>query len=67
MRRADGFPYTVFTPFKRSWLAHPLPEPSDLLPAPQRIPTPPGIHSLPLPEAQPPSEFSLERVKPCTV
>jgi deoxyribodipyrimidine photo-lyase len=36
----DGTPYTVFTPFSRAWKGLPLPDPCDLLPVPDRIPTP---------------------------
>lgn len=45
----DGAPYTVFTPFSRRWLSLPLPEPADLIPAPQRIATPDDVASLPVP------------------
>ncbi len=47
--KEDGRPYTVFTPFSRKWLSLPLPEAIDLLPAPERISTPDGLASLPLP------------------
>ncbi len=47
--KADGSPYTVFTPFKRAWLARPLPQSSDLLPAPNHIATPDHVASEPLP------------------
>ncbi len=43
MRKADGTPYTVFTPFKRAWLAQPLPTPADLLPAPVQLRTPHNV------------------------
>lgn len=48
--RADGSPYTVFTPFQRRWKALPLPSASQILPAPQWIPTPQGIETLPIPD-----------------
>lgn len=48
--KADGSPYTVYTPFSRRWKELPAPDPGSLLPAPQRIPTPPGIDSLPIPD-----------------
>lgn len=38
VRKADGAPYTVFTPFSRAWKA--LPPNLALLPAPALIPTP---------------------------
>jgi deoxyribodipyrimidine photo-lyase len=48
--KADGTPYTVFTPFSRKWQALPPPRLSAILPAPGRISTPPEMHSLPIPE-----------------
>ncbi len=51
IHKADGGPYTVFTPFKRAWLAQPLPIASDLLPAPVHIATPDHIASEPLSNA----------------
>jgi deoxyribodipyrimidine photo-lyase len=47
--KANGSPYTVFTPFNRRWRELPPPEPDSLFPAPQHIPTPPGIDGLPIP------------------
>ncbi len=44
----DGSPYTVFTPFSRKWKS--LVEPPPPLPAPDQIPVPPDVESLPLPE-----------------
>lgn len=38
--KADGSPYTVFTPFSRAWRALPLPQAADLFSAPQNISTP---------------------------
>lgn len=46
--KADGSPYTVFTPFSKAWLAQPWP--GDPLPAPDRIPSPPDIPSVDLPQ-----------------
>ncbi|MGB3717626.1 MAG: deoxyribodipyrimidine photo-lyase [Candidatus Promineifilaceae bacterium] len=48
--KADGLPYTVYTPFSRRWKELPAPEPGSLLPAPKRMPTPPDIDSLPIPD-----------------
>ncbi len=48
--KPDGSPYTVFTPFSRAWKAA-LPADLTPLPAPERIPTPPGLRSDPLPSA----------------
>jgi deoxyribodipyrimidine photo-lyase len=50
--RRDGAPYTVFTPYSRTWRALPLPGPGDPLPAPDRIRTPAGVPSLPLPQPE---------------
>jgi deoxyribodipyrimidine photo-lyase len=50
VHRADGSPYTVYTPSKRRWLELAVPGPESLIPAPGHIPTPPGIDSLPIPD-----------------
>ncbi|MFU8827760.1 MAG: cryptochrome/photolyase family protein, partial [Brevefilum sp.] len=56
--KADGDPYIVYTPYKNSWLGHPLPTPADCLPTPARLPPlPPGLESLSLPTAAPPEGF----------
>ena len=47
LRKADGTPYTVFTPFSRRW--HELPFPGRPLPAPARLPALPSLTSLELP------------------
>jgi deoxyribodipyrimidine photo-lyase len=48
--KADGTPYTVFTPFSRKWKTFPSPHASEILPAPGQISTPPEVHSLAIPE-----------------
>ena len=48
--KADGSPYTVYTPFSRRWKELLAPDPGSLLLAPQRIPTPPDIGGLPIPD-----------------
>ena len=48
--KADGTPYTVFTPFSRRWKTLPPPQASAILPAPDRLPMPPEVNSLPIPE-----------------
>jgi deoxyribodipyrimidine photo-lyase len=48
--KRDGTPYTVFTPFSRAWKALPFPGVDDILPAPHRILTPPGLASRPIPD-----------------
>jgi deoxyribodipyrimidine photo-lyase len=46
--KADGKPYTVFTPYSKSWKTK-LPSSFKLYPAPEQINTPAGITSEPLP------------------
>jgi len=46
--KADGKPYTVFTPYSKAWKAK-LPASIKVYPAPEKINTPPGIGSEPLP------------------
>jgi deoxyribodipyrimidine photo-lyase len=50
----DGRPYAVYTPFRRSWDARAR---RDVLPAPDRIPGPPGVavRPDPVPEVAPPT------------
>ncbi|NPV86784.1 MAG: deoxyribodipyrimidine photo-lyase [Anaerolineae bacterium] len=55
VRKPDGEPYTVFTPFSRMWKVLPLPVVAQQVV--QRIVSPEGISSLPLPEVQPLAEF----------
>jgi len=50
--KADGTPYTVFTPFSRAWKALPLPHATEVLPIPHHIPTLTGLSSQSIP-AQP--------------
>ncbi|HSN94827.1 MAG TPA: deoxyribodipyrimidine photo-lyase [Anaerolineaceae bacterium] len=45
--KADGKPYTVFTPFSRMW--HGQPFTGSLLPAPEHLPALPALFSLPIP------------------
>ena len=50
--KQDGNPYTVFTPFKKNaWLERPLPQQSDILPAPNTLNMPETVHSDELPTA----------------
>ena len=46
--KADGKPYTVYTPYSRAWKAK-LSSSLKLIPAPERLRTPKGIQSEPLP------------------
>ena len=48
--KADGTPYTVFTPFQRAWKALPLPKSGEILPAPHNMSMPSGLSSRPLPQ-----------------
>ena len=62
VRKADGGPYTVFTPFSRAWRALPRPDAASLLAAPDRLAPPPAdLFSLPIPEMPglPPGVFFL--------
>ncbi len=55
IRKPDGTPYTVYTPYSKAWKAS-LRE-IRLLPAPDFIPTPPGIRTDPLPPFTPNPDF----------
>ncbi|MCL6650267.1 MAG: deoxyribodipyrimidine photo-lyase, partial [Chloroflexi bacterium] len=46
VRKADGSPYTVYTPFRKSWEQVPRRQP---LPAPERLPPPPPLAAGTLP------------------
>lgn len=48
--KADGGPYTVFTPFSRAWKALPLPQQEGLFPTPDQIATPPDLSGQPIPD-----------------
>jgi deoxyribodipyrimidine photo-lyase len=47
--KADGTPYTVYTPFSRAWKAMPPPGANDVLAAPHRLPAVQDLPSLPIP------------------
>ena len=55
VRKADGSPYTVFTPYSRSWKSLQPPDRGDLLPAPELLPPPipsgTSLASEPIPES----------------
>ena len=67
--KADGTPYTVYTPFSRAWKALPLPSEHDMLVAPGSLPTVPDVVSPPIPESPalssgmlfPPGEAEAQR------
>ncbi len=52
IRKKDGDPYTVFTPFSKTWKALPLPQEKDLLPALEQIDVPADLKSLPIPQVE---------------
>ncbi len=53
--KADGSPYTVFTPFSRAWKA--LPFNGYTLPAPDHLDLSPALESETIPQVEPPQEF----------
>jgi deoxyribodipyrimidine photo-lyase len=59
LRKSDGTPYTVFTPFSRMW--HSLPFPGKPLPAPERLPILPILTSSGLPDMP---KHSLDKIFP---
>ncbi len=50
VKKSDGTPYTVYTPYSKAWKSL-LPDSIKLTPAPKRISTPEGIASEPIPDA----------------
>jgi deoxyribodipyrimidine photo-lyase len=50
IKKADGDPYTVYTPYSKKWKSL-LPENMDITPAPEHISTPAGIHTEAIPNA----------------
>mgnify|MGYP005846365067 CR=1 FL=1 len=48
--RADGNPYTVFTPFSQQWQALLASQEPTPLPPPERLTAPPAVASLPIPQ-----------------
>ncbi|MCB0208740.1 MAG: deoxyribodipyrimidine photo-lyase [Anaerolineae bacterium] len=48
--KSDGDPYTVFTPYSRTWKKQPLPETADLRSAPKSISTPKGLKGVDIPD-----------------
>ena len=65
--KADGTPYTVFTPFSKAWRSRALPDQNDLLPILQQINTPDLPRSDTMPETEtlhipfPPGEAEAQR------
>ncbi len=60
--KADGSPYTVYTPYMRAWKAAPLPAHSNVHPEPEQLPAVPSLHS----EALPSGEYPFETLFPTT-
>ncbi len=57
VHKADGTPYTVFTPFSKAWKALPLSTTRSVIPAPPILPPLPPLGSLEIPAGQPPADF----------
>ena len=51
IRKRDGDPYTVYTPFSKAWRSLPPPQKGDLLPAPAVLNVPGDLASEQIPEA----------------
>ncbi len=49
IEKAEGGPYTVFTPYSRAWKKAGIPDLRDLLPVPDQIETPVGLSRIDLP------------------
>jgi deoxyribodipyrimidine photo-lyase len=57
VHKLDGTPYTVFTPYSKTWKSLPLP--TGTLPIPDKVTVPEGINSIPLPSYSSISDPSL--------
>ncbi|MEZ4557379.1 MAG: deoxyribodipyrimidine photo-lyase [Caldilineaceae bacterium] len=51
VRKDDGAPYTVYTPFSKRWKSHPPLSRAQILPAPKRINTPADVDGVAIPGA----------------
>jgi len=58
VRKADGTPYTVFTPYSKAWKAAGAPARADILPAPEALHTSPDITGEPVPSSPTRSDTS---------
>lgn len=67
VQKKDGGPYTVFTPFSKTWKLLPLPAPRDILEAPQKFPVmgdsllSQALPQLPITNNFPPKETEAQR------
>jgi len=50
IKKADGDPYTIYTPYSKQWKSM-LPDELNISPAPENIPTPEGVHTVAIPDA----------------
>jgi deoxyribodipyrimidine photo-lyase len=48
--KANGNPYTIYTPYSKTWKSFPLPQAAALISEPEQINTPTGIHRAPIPD-----------------
>ena len=51
IEKQAGGPYQVYTPYSRKWKSLPMPQPADLLSAPEALKTPEGISSAGIPSS----------------
>lgn len=56
IKKADGKPYTVYTPYSKAWKSL-LPGRIDITPAPEHIPTPKDIYTEAIPQAPASDQF----------
>jgi deoxyribodipyrimidine photo-lyase len=59
IRKDDGTPYVVYSPYRQRWLANTRLARTDILPAPAQIATPADLKSLPIPDQPAPSPSSF--------
>ncbi len=57
VHKADGTPFTIFTPFSKAWKALPLSTAQAVFPTPPVLPPLPPLASLEIPADQPPADF----------
>jgi deoxyribodipyrimidine photo-lyase len=59
VRKQDGDPYTVFTPFSKAWFGHASPTPDDLDRVPDQISVPSNLASQPIPTQELPEDIAF--------